>query len=266
MALEIKTIGTANLPDAARLCLAGKSLSDRPPAFTREVELDSTRCKLSLLRGAMLKGACALAAYRSGMLVGYVESFPIEEALVPVEGRGIQVITCLRVPEEAERAEVEFEMVKALAAALPGRKGLAVLARDKVWTALGFEELERDGSEIEAMDRVLWWRATNGGDADRPKVAPVDRKIPRIEGKARLDLFTSDRCPWDRYVFSLVRDIASKMKDDVVVYETDCTRRRAVLRAGVAAGIAVNGRFQPWLRPYRLPDANTVRRTLEGAV
>ena len=34
--LEIKDITSSNLPDAARLCLAGKSLTDRPRAFTRD--------------------------------------------------------------------------------------------------------------------------------------------------------------------------------------------------------------------------------------
>ena len=43
--LEIRDITASNLPDAARLCLAGKTLSDRPRAFTKSVEVDSTRCK-----------------------------------------------------------------------------------------------------------------------------------------------------------------------------------------------------------------------------
>lgn len=265
MPLEIKPIGASNLPDAARLCLAGRSLSDRPPAFTREVELESTRCKLGYLRTATMKGSKALAAYQSGMLVGYVEAHPIEEALVPVEGKGCHVIGCLRVPETEERAEVEPAMVEALVKALPQSTGLAVLARDKDWAPLGFTEIFREPSEVESSERVLWWRAIAGGTP--PTTARVDRRIPRIEGKVRVDLFTSHRCPWDQYVFDLVRHVCKSMKDaEVVVYETDCTRRREVLRSGVSAAIAINGRYQPWVRPHRLPDDHMIRREIERAV
>jgi len=264
MALDIKTVGTANLPDAARLCLAGRTLSDRPPAFTREVELESTRCKLSYLRTATTKGSKALVAYRDAMLVGYVEAHPIEEALAPVDGAGSHVLTCLRVPEPAERAEVERAVIDALAASLPASRGLAVLAREKDWAPLGFTDIGRDASEVDGFERVLWWRPIAGGDP--PRAVPVDRKIPRIPGKVRVDLFTSHRCPWDKYVFDVVRGVCRTLKDEVVVYETDCTRRREILRSGVSAGIAVNGRFQPWVRPHRLPDPHVVRRTLEAAV
>ena len=62
-----------NRPDAARLCLAGASLSDRPKGFTREVEVDCTRAKLSFLQERQFDGAKAWAAYRAGSLVGYLE-------------------------------------------------------------------------------------------------------------------------------------------------------------------------------------------------
>jgi hypothetical protein len=42
--------------------------------------------------------------------------------------------------------------------------------------------------------------------------------------------------------------------------------RNNVLRGGVSCGIAVNGRFQAWVRPYRLPDEHIIRRTLDDAV
>lgn len=262
MPLEIRNVGTSNLPDAARLCLAGKSLSDRPPAFTRDVEIESTRCKLSLLRGLTLKGAKLLAAYRSGMLVGYLEAHPVEEALVPIGGKGFHVIACLRVPEEGERAEVEAALVDELAKQVPQSRGIAVLARDKVWTAMGFEDVAREASEIEAYDNVLWWRKLRDG-GDLPELIQPDRKIAKIEGKVRVDLFTSDRCPWDRYVFGLIRQVCAGLGKSVVVYETDCTRRREILRSGVTAACAVNGRYQAWFRPHRLADEHDIRRTIE---
>lgn len=265
MPLEIRPVGAANLPDAARLCTAGESLSDRPRAFTREVEVDSVRCKLSMLRGKMAAGAKALAAYRSGMLVGYAEIHPVEQSTVPVEGAGFHVVHCLRVPEKIERDEVEPALIDAAAKALAGSGGIAVLAREKDWSKLGFAEAFREASEVDGEERVLWWRAIAEGAA-APKTAVVERKFHRPEGKARVDLFVNDRCPWDKFVFDMVRGICGTMRAEVALFETDCTKRREVLRYGVQAAIAVNGRYKPWVRPYRLPDEHTVRRALEAAV
>ena len=261
--LEIRDITSSNLPDAARLCLAGKTLSDRPRAFTRDVELDSTRCKLSLLRGQMSAGAKAHAAYRDGMLVGYVEYHPIERALSPIDGEACHAVQCVRVPEEQERAEVEHALVEHAAKEVPASRGLAVVAREKDWTSCGFHELAREASEVQGCERVLWWRQLAPGAP--PTLAQIDRRLPKIPGKVRVDVFHADRCPWDRYVFDLVRGVCDRMKGDVVVYETDCNKRKNVLAAGVSCGIAVNGEFQPWVRPYRLPDEPLIRRTIEEA-
>lgn len=261
MALEIRPIGAANLPDAARLCLAGKSLSDRPRGFTRETEQEGARCKLSMLRPAMSAGAAALAAYRSGMLVGYVEAHPVERAPDPVDGAGFHVVHCLRVPEEGEREEVEKALVEALAARATG--GIAVLAREKDWAPLGFRDVARGPAEVECEERVLWWR---GGETTSAKLVPVERKFALPPGKVRLDLFTSDRCPWDGFVFSLVRGVCASMKGEVSLFETDCNRRREVLRWGVVSAVAVNGRYQPWVRPWRLPDEHGIRKAIESAL
>src|SRR5262249_30054615 len=150
------------------------------------------------------------------------------------------------------------------AAALPASRGLAVLAREKEWGGAGFSDVARDAAEVIGYERVLWWRPVAGGDA--PKIAPVDRRLPKIPGKVRVDVFAADRCRWDGYVVDLVRGVAERMKERVVVYETDCNKRRNVVRTGVSAAIAVNGAFQPWVRPYRLPDEHMVRRAIEDAV
>ncbi len=264
MPLEIRNITAANLPDAARLCTAGASLGDRPKAFTREVEQESSRCKLSMLRSRMTAGARAFAAYREGLLVGYAELFPVEQSVAPVAGAGFHVLQCLRVPERAERVEVENDLCDAAAAAIPESAGIVAVARDKEWGSLGFTEVEREASEVDGDVRVLWYRKIKGGA--EPKFVPIERKYPRPEGKVRLDLFTNERCPWDKYVFDMVRAVAAPRRSEIALFETDCTRRREVLRYGVTAGVAINGRFQPWVRPYRLPDEHTIRRTLEAAM
>jgi hypothetical protein len=261
---EIRDIGTANLPDAARLCLAGKSPGDRPRAFTKDVELDATRCKLSLLHERMARGARAFAAFREGLLAGYLEVHPVAAAPVPVAGENCHVLQCVRVPQTAERGETERALIDHAAGELAASGGLAVIAREKDWSACGFAVAARDGAEVPGHERVLWWRGLAGGKP--PRLVPIDRHLAKIPGKVRVDLFVAERCPWDRYVFDLVRGVCGRMKNAVVVYETDCNDRRNVLRSGIACGIAVDGVFQPWVRPYRLPDEPGIRRTLEDAM
>jgi len=261
--LEIRDVASSNLPDAARLCLAGKTLDDRPRAFTKDVERESMRCKLSLLAARLGAGAMAHAAYRDGLLVGYVEHHAIETSLAPLVGEGCRVIHCVRVPETPERAEVEPALVEHAMKQFPASRGLAVLAREKSWTPCGFEEIAREASEIQAVERALWWRPIAGGAP--PVFAKIQRKFARIDGKVRVDLFASDRCPWDRFVFDMVRGVASRMKNEAVVFETDCNQRANVLAAGVACGVAIDGEFQPWVRPHRLPDERMIRRRIEDA-
>jgi len=209
----------------------------------------------------MAAGAAAFAAYRSGMLVGYAEAHPVERAPDPVDGAGFLVLHCLRVPEEGERAEVEGALVEALAGKSPG--GLAVLAREKDWGAHGFREVAREASEVAGDERVLWLR---GPETTKARIVPVERKFAVPAGKARVDLFTSDRCPWDRYVFDLVRGVCAARKAEVALFETDCNRRREVLRWGVVSAVAVNGRHQPWVRPWRLPDEHSISKALDDVL
>lgn len=261
--LEIKPITAGNRPDAARLCLAGASLTDRPKAFTREIELDCTRSKLSFLQERQFDGARAWAAYRANSLVGFLEVHPVEIALYPVDGKGSHVVQCLRVPEEQERKEVEPALIEHAVSELKGSTGLAVLAREKDWAPLGFEQLDRSAAEVQGDERVLWFRRL--GDGNPPRIVPVDRLIARVPGKVRVDLYVSSRCPWDGFVFELVRGVCSSLKGRVVMYETDCSTHRGVKGCGVTAGVAVNGRFMPWLRPYRLPGEHEIRRVIEDA-
>ena len=260
--LEIKPITAANLPDAVRLCLAGSTPGDRPRAFTREVEVDCSRCKLAALRDRQRAGGAAWAAYRSGALVGYLELHAVADALAPVRGGTGHVLQCLRIPEPALREEVEAALVEHAFAALGPSAGLAVVAREKDWSRHGFVLAEDAMSEVAGDARMLWWR----GAGEPPGLVEPVRDFPLVDGRVRVDLFTSGRCPWDEYVAKLVRDVAAAMADRVVLFETDCGVRDAILRTGVVSACAVNGRYRPWYRPHILPDEHTIRRAIENVV
>lgn len=260
--LEIRPVKLANLPDGARLCVAGKQLGDRPRAFDRGMENECMRAKLGMLRTRMRAGTVAYTAYRSDSLVGYLELHPIADALVPLRGEDCYVVACLRVPEEAERPETEVALIEESKSVWGDTRGLAALSRAKEWSGLGFEQLA-EGMDAAKVDQFLWFNRANEGDP--PEVIPPGMQMSMSADKVRVDLFLSDRCPWDHYVFELVRGVCDSMRHAVNVFETDCNQRRAVEQAGVAVGVAINGSFQPWFRPNRLPDEHTIRRAIENS-
>ncbi len=259
--LEIKPITAANLPDAVRLCLAGATPGDRPRAFTKDVEIDCSRCKLATLREKQFSGGRAYAAYRDGSLVGYAELHATADAIAPVSGGRGHVLQCVRVPEAALRDSVEAALVERAFDDVGSGGGIAVLARDKDWSRHGFAVVDDAMSEILGDPRMLWWK-DGGGEA--PRIVDPERSFPLIHGKVRIDLFSSDRCPWDTYVAMLVRNVAAAMSDEVVLFDTDCSDRKTVARTGVVSACAIQGRYQPWYRPYVLPDEHRIRRAIEA--
>lgn len=259
--IDIQPITAENLPDAVRLCLTGKSLADRPSAFTREVETECSRCKLGLVRERQMSGGAAFAAYHDGMLVGYAELHTIADAVAPLDGKEGHVLQCLRVPEEPLREIVERALIDHAFAQLGARGGIAVLARGKDWAPYGFRQVSLSCAERITDDRALWWR----GNGEPPKILEPQRDFALIEGKVRVDLFTSERCAWDIYVCDLVRKVAESMPS-VVLFETECMDRRTVRETGVVSAVAVNARYMAWFPPHKVPDEDDIRREFELAL
>jgi len=260
--LEILPITADNLPDAVRLCLSGRARGERPSGFTRDVETECARCKLALVRDKQMSGGVAYAAYLDEMLVGYAELHSIRDAVAPLDGKSGHVLQCLRVPEQPLRETVEPALVEHAFSEIGGRGGIAVLARGKDWSAHGFSEMDRSCAEVIADDRVLWWR----GAGEPPRILEPQREFALVEGKVRVDLFTSERCAWDLFVADRVRAAAAEMSDQVVLFETDCSERRTVKRTGVVSAVAINGKYMPWYRPHTLPDEPAIRRAFEDAI
>jgi hypothetical protein len=192
--------------------------------------------------------------------VGVLEYYPIEVAPYPVIGDDLFVINCLQVPEREHRDEVEKQLVRECVNDWSSRKGVVVLGRSKSWDELGFEEVLRDAWP-ERDELILWlykfW------EVEEPRLAPVARDFPVLKHRVRVDIFDSGHCPWDYYVISLVEKAAEELGNDVVVEHHDASTREAVLKYGLTSGVAVNGDFQPWLRPHPMPTSRQVKEKLE---
>jgi hypothetical protein len=78
-----------------------------------------------------------------------------------------------------------------------------------------------------------------------------------------VDVFSSSACPWNIYLEGLVTEVAEEFGNSVMLERVDCEDRESVLRHGIAAGVALNGSFRPWLHPHPVPTAKTIREAIE---
>jgi hypothetical protein len=201
-----------------------------------------------------------MAAYRGPRVVGLLEYYPIEVAPSPVLGEDLFVINCLQVPHAENREEVEKELVGACVKDWSTRKGVVVLARQKRWDVLGFEEVLRD-TWPEQDERVLW--LMKFWEVEEPRLAPVQDDFPVMQGRVRVNLYVSGHCPWDFHLVSLVEEVCEEIGPKVLVEKQELEDRASILKHGLNTAIAVNGQYQPWLRPHPIPTRDQIRKTIE---
>ena len=258
--LEVREVKLSNLADCSKLCI-GASL---PRGIDAMAAVDMQRAKLAFFRQHRGAGAGARAAYRDGRLVGSLEWYPVELSPTPVGGRDVFVVHCVRVAEAAERPEVLGALAGAAEEAWKARAGVAALGRNRSWEEFGFEKVDsRRAPEKEGGTQALYLKRFRP-EAEVRFLDPI-RELAPEPGKLRVDLFVSDRCPWNAYIFDLVRRACASYGKPVQILEHDCRARQAVERYGVGAGVAVNGVFQPLLRPHLLPDERSIHRILDLA-
>lgn len=257
--LEIRSISVANLPDIVSPCMLAGTLGSHVslPAETAD---EMTRAKMGFFHERMRAGASAMGAYKGKRIVGLLEYYPIEVAPVPVIGNDLFVINCLQVPEREDRALVEKELVAACVKDWSSRKGVAVLGRQKRWDTLGFEEVTRDAWP-EGGEMTLW--LMKFWEVEEPKLAPLRCEFPTHRGRVRIDILETGRCPWDTYVGNMVRRAVEHASAPIFVETTDLSLRENVLKYGLTGGIAINGEFQPWLRPHPVPTFQQICARIE---
>jgi hypothetical protein len=196
--------------------------------------------------------------------VGSLEWYPVEISPTPVAGKDLFVVNCSRVAEPAARSEILGGMVKAAEEAWAKRAGVAVIGRNRSWEEFGFESVDRRRApEKDGGSQVLFLRKFRP-DAEVRFLDPV-RELAPEPGRLRVDLFVSHRCPWNGFVFDIVRRACASHGKPVQVIEHDCSTREGVEKFGVGAGVAVNGVFHPLLRPHLLPTEREVHRILDLA-
>ena len=258
--VEVKEIKLANLVDCAKAGV-GRKL---PPGLDAFAGVDMQRAKLAFFREHRGAGAGALAAYRDGALAGSLEWYPIEQSPTPVTGKDIFVVHCMRALEKESRQEVAAALVKAAEPAWSKRAGVAAVGRNRSWEEFGFVSVDKQKApEKGAGTQTLYLKKYRPeAEAKFLEAERLDRPGP---GRFRVDLYVSDRCPWNGYIFDVVRRACASYGKPVNLVEHDCRTRAGVEKTGVGAGIAVNGEFQPLLRPHLLPDERSIHRLLDLA-
>jgi len=259
--LTVKPVKLANLQDCTRLCVG----SNLPPGLDSHAAVDMQRSKLAQFRQAGTAGGGALAAYRDAKQVGFLEYYPVEISPTPVAGKDLVIVHCVRIAEPAARSEILGEILKAAEPLWSVRAGACAIGRRKSWEEFGWEVVtQRRPPERGGDPQILFLRKF------RPEAEasflPVTQDFPPVDpGKLRVDIFVSDHCPWNAFVFDRVRKAVASFGRPVQVREIPVRDRAAVEKHGVSSGVAINGKFVPVLRPNVLPDERTIRRLLDEA-
>ena len=258
--LEVRDVRLANMADCSKSCVAGSL----PPGLDSFGVVDMQRAKMAFFRKHREAGAGARAAFRDGKLVGSLEWYPLELSPTPVSGKDIFVIHCARTVEPGARSEVLAELVRSSEEAWSARAGVAALGRKRSWEEFGFQAVDsRRAPEKDAGTQTLYLKTFREG-AEVGFLVPKAGIAPE-PGKLRVDLFLSDACPWNGYVFDLVKKACASYGKPVRVFEHDCRARLGVEAVGLGAAVAINGVFHPLLRPHLLPDERTIHRILDLA-
>ena len=258
--VEVKEIKLANLVDCTKACV-GKKL---PPGLDQFAGVDMQRAKLAFFREHRGQGAGALAAYRDGALVGSLEWYPVELSPTPVSGKDLFVVHCMRALEKEAREEIAGALVKAAEPAWSKRAGVAAVGRNRSWEGFGFAVADRRKSPEKGGGTETLFLKKNRPEAEAKFLEPEKLQRPG-PGRFQVDLYLSDRCPWNGYIYDVVRRACASYGKPVNVVEHDCRTRAGVEKCGVGAGIAINGELQPLLRPHLLPDERSIHRLLDLA-
>jgi len=260
--LEVKSITVANLPDLVSPCILSGTIGGKTSLPAESAER-MTRGKLAFFHDRMRRGAAAMAAYRGPRVVGLLEYYPIEVAPSPVVGEDLFVINCLQVPEVEGREEIEKRLVAACVKDWSTRKGVVVLAREKQWDVLGFEEVLRDAWP-ERDELVLW--LMKFWEVEEPRLTPVHQDFPKLGGRVRVDIFESGHCPWDFHIVSLVEEVCEELGKDVLLERKKLETRADILKYGITSGVVVDGEYMPWLRPHAVPTKKEIREAIEDRI
>jgi hypothetical protein len=258
--LDVRPVTPLNLPELATPCLKSGALVGK---ITIPVERGEAlaRGKLAFFHERRTSGAGAQIAYSGNRAVGLIEYCPIELAPVPLTGDDLFVILCMTVTTRERAEEIEKALVDAARADWSARSGVIVLGHERDWTHHGFEAIWRDFWP-DGRDLTLWMLRL--GEAEDPEPVPLGvRGVTPPGGKVLVQIFDPGCCPWITYVADRVVEVAASLGPRVEVEIVDTGVRENVLRYGLMAGVAINGRIQKWLRPHPIPPEEEIREKIE---
>jgi len=200
---------------------------------------------------------------------GFIYGVPIESASWGAVGENVMMIPCLYVVSDFSRHGLGRSLVEAVEtdARDAGMEGVAVTAyryaAEDFWfmpaaffDELGFEEIERRGSE------VLLWKPFRS-DAAAPKLLQPNWSFEPAPGKVVVDLFWNAFCPTSGIEAQRVREVASEFADDVIVREHQAEDRSKLLVHQTPRAIYINGVEIGW--GYEAPREG-IRQAIQEAL
>ncbi len=200
--------------------------------------------RAGFLARKMDEGARLQVAYQDGVVVGFIEYYPIEIANLELVGQDILAIWCTRVRDE--RQGIGSALLQACLddARTMGRRGVAVTCRDPLWMKraiferAGFVEVGPAGRNGAVLFRPFT------ADAEPPRWVGRKPEIETIPGQVVVDIYHTNRCPIHWRNTAMVAEVAHQELGDKMLWREHWTdEREDMLYYGTAYGVYVNGKL-----------------------
>jgi len=234
--IEIHDLTEKNIEDIATFCLQREVKS--------EFYLQGEKRKKKFLLEKLKEGGRAKIAYKENKPVGFIEYYPIEDAPMNITGKDIMIIPCMNVKVSERKKGIGDKLLQACIndTKKMGKKAIAVVATEwenfmpkAFFEKYGFENVTDRGSINIFMKKFE--------EVENPQWLKLLHKQKPVKGKLVIDIFHTDRCPFDWQNAQRVKKVAREFGDSIVVTDFDANKRENILKYGTQGAIIVNNEY-----------------------
>ncbi|HUT04129.1 MAG TPA: hypothetical protein VM163_09595 [bacterium] len=217
--------------------------------YNEELKKDA-ETKKKWLKAMIKKGLRAQLLFEDDKPAGFIEYQPIELAPCPAIGKDLYFINCIMLhiwdlgPGCMQGKGYGRKLVQAAQRDVKENttaKGIAAWGLDhEFWFMpytffkhIGYQVVDRQGLRVLLVKKFK--------HVENPHLMPVSYEREPERGKAIIDFFFSNQCPYRLYQLKRWRHIAQEFGQDVVFNEFHTDKKNVMAAFGIRAGLFING-------------------------
>jgi len=206
--------------------------------------------KKKWLKSMMKKGLRAQLLFEDDEPAGFIEYQPIELAPCPAMGADLYFVNCLMVhiwdlgPGSMKGKGYGRMLVEAAERDVrqnTDAKGLVTWGLDhEFWFMpygffkhLGYRVVDKEGQRVLLVKKF--------GNVQDPQLRPISYERDPEPGKAVIDFFFSNQCPYRLYQLERWRSISQEFDEEAVFNEFQTDEKSVLSEFGIKSGLFING-------------------------